>query len=189
LASLYFLNNLNNKSIENMAKKALKGNSAVFIPIFIYIVASILTMDGYQYDSEDGFVKAIEYKYLNNFLEMLPVLIGFLVGIASLLFGIFIALFKNSKKGIWFAGLGTVIFVTSIFMVAGLNNTIFYFSISDLQSSLNIENSSGSHYTLTVMSYASLLIPFVVAYIYFVWRAMDREELSIDEVESDPHHY
>jgi len=100
-----------------------------------------------------------------------------------------IDLFKNSDRGIWFGGIGAILVVISLFLILGYNHTAFYPSLADLQSSLTIENSSGSRYTLVTMSYVSLMVPFVLAYIIAVWRAMNSKKMTIKEVESDPHHY
>ena len=128
-------------------------------------------------------------KYLSNFLEMPVVLIIFLIGVVSVLSGIFIALFKKSKKGIWCSGAGTIFTVFALLLNAGYNHTCFYPSTFNLQNSLTIENASSSHYTLAAMSYVSLLIPFVLAYIYFAWRAMDKKKININEINEEEDSY
>ncbi|MDQ7047008.1 MAG: cytochrome d ubiquinol oxidase subunit II [Sulfurovum sp.] len=112
-----------------------------------------------------------------------------LSGVFLLLYAFYITLFKASKKGIWFSGVGTVLTVVSLLSLLGFNQTTIYPSLSDIASSLTIENSSGTHYTLTVMSYVSLMVPFVLGYIYLVWKVMDREPITSEEIESDHHHY
>jgi len=109
------------------------------------------------------------------------------MGVVLLLVGIYVTLFKESRKGIWFSGIGTVLAVMSLFLILGYNHTAYYPSLSDLQSSLTIENSSGSLYTLVAMSYVSLMVPFVLLYIVLVWRSMDRKKITIEKVENDPH--
>jgi cytochrome bd ubiquinol oxidase subunit II len=117
------------------------------------------------------------------------VLIFFLAGVILVITGIFISWFKTSKKGIWFSGSGTVLTVFSLLLVAGFNRTSFYPSTFDLQSSLTIENSSSSQYTLTVMSYVTLLVPIVLAYIFWVWRALDRKKMDREEIRENDHVY
>ena len=113
----------------------------------------------------------------------------FLFGVLAVLFGIGINVIKNSKKGIWFSGTGTVLTVFALFLIAGFNNTCFYPSTFDLQSSLSIENASSSKYTLAAMSYVSLLIPFVLAYIFYAWRSIDNKKIDTEEINNDDHSY
>jgi cytochrome d ubiquinol oxidase subunit II len=132
------------------------------------------------------------FKYLHNLLAMPVVAILFLVGVVLVLLGIIfpiIAFAKHSSKGIWFTGLGTILTVFSLLLLAGFNNTAYYPSTSDLQSSLTIENSSSSHYTLTAMSYVSLFVPFVLAYIWYAWRSIDNSKINIEEINTDNHSY
>jgi len=102
---------------------------------------------------------------------------------------IYATLLKGARRGIWFSGIGTILVVMSIFLTLGYGDTAYYPSLSNLQSSLTIYNSSSSHYTLTVMSYVSLMVPFVLAYIFWAWKAMDMDKITIKEIESDSHHY
>ncbi len=189
LALLYFMNNINHTAILERAKKCLKLNSVVFLVFFLYFVIRILFIDGFAYQQDSGKVFMQANKYLHNFLEMPLVLIIFLMGVVSVLYGIFINLFKNSRKGIWFSGVGTVLTVLALFFIAGYNHTAYYPSTFDLQSSLTIENSSSSHYTLMVMSYVSLMIPFVAGYIWWAWKAMDKEAITEKEMQEDDHAY
>jgi len=189
LATLYFINNINEETIVTRAKTALKRSTILFLIAFLYVAVNLLVMKGYAYDSVTKAVFVEEGKYLHNFLDMPLVLVVFLAGVLLLLAGIYVTLFKESRKGIWFSGTGTVLTVIALFLILGFNNTVFYPSLSDLQSSLTIENSSGSKYTLVAMSYVSLMVPFVLAYIVAVWRAMDSKKITIKEVEDDPHHY
>ncbi len=124
-------------------------------------------------------------KYLHNLIEMPLVLILFLIGVVGVLFGIFLGAFKTSGKGIWFAGAGTVFTVFSLFLLAGFNNTAFYPSTFDLQSSLTIYNASSSEYTLLAMSWVSLLVPFVIAYIWYTWKMMSKRKVSESDIEND----
>jgi len=113
----------------------------------------------------------------------------FLSGVLLVLFGIFKSLFKKSDNGIWFAGAGTVLTVFSLFILSAFNNTSFYPSNFDLQNSLTIENSSSSHYTLTIMSYVSLFIPFVIWYIFYTWKAINKTKIDIKEIKEKEHFY
>ncbi len=185
----YFLNNVAEEKIAVRARKSVMTNTLLFLPLFIGVVVSLLLMNGYGYDPLSKTVEITAYKYLHNLLEMPAVALMLLAGTLLVLYSLYITLYRESTKGIWSSGLGTVLVVMGLFLILGWNNTVYYPSLSDLQSSLTIENSSGSHYTLTAMSYVSLLVPFVLGYIILVWRAMDREPITIDEVEADSHHY
>lgn len=187
--SMYFLNNVAEESIAVRARKSVRTNALFFLPLFIGVAVAILLMSGYAYDPQSKTVEIVAFKFLKNFMAMPVVAIMLLAGTLLVLFSLYSTLFKESNRGIWSSGLGTVLVVMSLFLILGLNNTVYYPSLSDLQSSLSIENSSGSHYTLTAMSYVSLFVPAVLAYIIMVWRAMDREPITIDEVEADSHHY
>ncbi|MCJ7766740.1 MAG: cytochrome d ubiquinol oxidase subunit II [Thiovulaceae bacterium] len=187
--SMYFLNNIAEESIAVRARKSIKSSALYFLPLFIGVVIAILMMNGYGYDPATKEVQIVAYKYLNNLIAMPTLAAMLLLGTLLVLFSLYSTLYKESKKGIWLSGLGTVLVVMSLFLLLGWNNTVYYPSLSDLQSSLSIENSSSSHYTLTAMSYVSLFVPFVLGYIILVWRAMDRDPITIDEVEADSHHY
>ncbi len=185
---LYFYNSLENEAIAWRILSRLKREFILFLPLFLALLAMMMLEDGYAYDSQ-GVVSVVSMKIWNNLLEM-PLLLGLLgIFVVVFLFGIYLALVAQSPKAIWFTGISTVGMVTILLLLLGINHTVFYPSLSNLQSSLTIENSSGSHYTLTVMSVVSLLVPVVLGYIVMVWRSMDSEKLSIEEVKSDPHHY
>jgi len=189
LGLLYFINNISNENIYKRAKTKLLPNAIAFLIFFLFFLISVLLKDGFAYNPQTKVVSMEAYKYFHNLLEMPLVMILFLLGVVFVLSGIIITLFKSSKKGIWFSGLGTILTVFSLFLIAGFNNTAYYPSVYDLQSSLTIENSSSSKYTLTAMSYVSLLIPFVIAYIYYVWKAMDKKKLDIDELSKEDNLY
>ena len=186
-AELYFLNNIVEKEIVKNTRIQLVKDSVLFVGFFVLVTVMLLFMSGFAYAGENVFV--VEYKFLANFLASPILLILFLTGTLLVLYAIFISLFQNSTKGIWFSGVGTVFVVLSLFCLLGFNNTTIYPSLSDISSSLTIQNSSGSHYTLTAMSYVSLGVPFVLAYIYFVWKSMDKEKVTSAEIEADSHHY
>ncbi|MFH0866562.1 MAG: cytochrome d ubiquinol oxidase subunit II, partial [Bacteroidota bacterium] len=151
----YFINNIDLISIYERALRCIKTNTLLFLAFFLYFSARLLIMDGYCYDSQTGFVSLVPNKYLHNFLEMPVVLVLFLLGVIALLWGIAATWFVKKKNGIWFSGNGTVLTVFALLLNAGYNNTSFYPSSFDRQSSLTIENASSSHYTLTAMSYVS----------------------------------
>jgi cytochrome d ubiquinol oxidase subunit II len=181
LGALYFINNVADKGIVKKAAQSVKVMTIPFLVFFLFFLVNILLKDGFAYDAS-GKVFMAPYKYLHNLIEMPIVAVIMLVGVVLVLTGIFFGAFKQSSKGIWFGGIGTIATVFALFLVSGLNNTSFYPAYGNyLQSSLTIENSSSSHYTLTVMSYVSLLAPFVIAYIWYAWKQMNRKK--IDEVE------
>ncbi len=187
--ALYFLNNVDVPAITARIKKVVLTNFVMFLVLFLYVIAEILFMDGLRYDANTFVVSVENMKFLHSLMDM-PVLIGLLlIGVLSLLFGVLIAVRKNSQKAIWFSGFGVIVTVLVLFLILGLDYSTFYPSLADIQSSLTIQNSSGSKYTLEVMSIVSLLVPVVLLYIIFVWRSMDKSQITIDEVKSDSHHY
>jgi len=187
LALLYFLNNLDSSSIKERIVKLLKREFFIFLPLFLILIGMILSKDGYGYSSSGVFKSS--YKYLYNLKEIPLLGVLLLAGVISFLYGVYIALTKKDRRAIWFSGGGVVLIVFVLLFVVGVNHTVFYPSLSDIQSSLTIENSSGSFYTLEVMSFVTLILPLVLGYIVAVWRSMDSKPLSIDEVKKDPHHY
>lgn len=188
LGALYIINNVDYAPIRERGRTQVGINAVIFLVFFLYFVARILLKDGFAYDTVTKEVYMEPMKYLNNYLQMPVALILFLVGVVLVLYGIGIAWFKKSTKGIWFAGPGTIATVLSLFWVLGYNNTSFYPSFH-LQSSLTIENASASHYTLTAMTYISMLVPVVAAYIFYTWRAIDKKKINPEDVsESSGHH-
>jgi len=188
-AALYFINSINNESITDRARIVLKYETWIFLILFVFVVVGILTMSGYNYDPVSKVVNIEAYKFLRNLMSM-PVVAGMIaLGALLLLWGIASDLWMKSTKGIWFSGIGTVLVVMGLLLLLGYNHTAFYPSLADMQSSLTIQNSSSSRYTLVAMSYVSLMVPFVLGYIIWVWRIMDRKKISIDEVQNDAHHY
>ncbi len=186
-ASLYFLHNIDHKNIQKRIKAQLRNDAILFVAFFLVLVAMLFALSGVGYGANGFFVQ--KHKFLLNFLANPILLVLFLVGTLSVLYALFIALFKNSRNGIWFSGVGTVLVVFSILCLLGFNNTAIYPSLADINSSLTIQNSSGSFYNLTTMSYVSLLVPIVLGYIIFVWRVMDRDNITSDEIKSDTHKY
>jgi cytochrome d ubiquinol oxidase subunit II len=190
LALLYFVNNIQDEGVDVRCRKQLWIETILFLVFFLTFVVHLVLQDGFAVNPETKEVFLSPNKYLFNLLEM-PVVLGvFLVGVLLVLFGILSTLFsKTQSKGIWFAGTGTVLTVLALLLIAGWNNTAYYPSVADLQSSLTIENSSSSHFTLTAMSIVSLLIPFVLVYIFFAWRSLDLRKIDEAEMEQNEHTY
>ncbi len=190
LASLFFVNRLDHKVLHDRSRKYVLYNGIPFVVFFLAFLIWTLVSDGYSVNPTTGEVFMEPYKYFNNFIQMPVVLIVFLLGVVGVLWGILATAFnKNFNKGIWFSGAGTVLAVTMLLLVAGYNNTSYYPSYVDLQSSLTIQNSSSSFFTLSAMSIVSLLIPFVLAYIIYAWRALERKKIHLDDLEQDGHTY
>lgn len=182
LASLYFINNINDKEVQKSQHKQLLINAVIFVVLFLATCAVILTSAGVDIDN-GGSAMWKPYKYLDNYLQLWWALGALLFGVVMVLFGIGKSLLnKEWKCGIWWAGIGTILVVMSLFWVLGYNHTAYYPSLLDVQSSLTITNSSSSEFTLRVMSYVSLLVPFVIAYIAYVWYKMDNTKLTEKEI-------
>lgn len=191
LGSLYFINNINDQTLQERAKKALKVCGTVFVVLFVTFLTITFLSEGFAVDKETGLVSMEKYKYFNNLIEMPVVLAMLLIGVVLVLFGLGKTMFSKTifRKGIWFAGIGTVMAVLSLFLIAGYNNTAYYPSIFNPQSSLTIYNSSSSLFTLKTMSIVSLIIPFVLAYIFYAWRKMDKVSITKEEMQEDGHKY
>lgn len=192
MAILYFFKNIDDSEIIERAKKQLIYNALPFVIFFVLFTVMLILKNGFAVNPESGIVSMEPYKYLHNLLAMPLVAALFLIGVVSVLFGIGSNLLKFEKyrdKGIWFTGIGTVITVFALLLVAGFNNTSYYPSTFDLQSSLTIQNSSSSHYTLTAMSYVSLFIPAVLAYIFYAWKAINKKKIDKSELETESHLY
>ena len=185
---LYLINNIADGEFIQNARKQLLINTVLFLPFFLGFLAWILTKDGFAYDA-NGVVSLVAYKYAINLIEMPVAGVLLLVGVLLVLVGIFQGAFTKSIRGIFAYGVGVTLAVTALFLITGLNGTAFYPSFSDLSSSLTIKNASSSHYTLGVMAYVSLLVPFVLAYIVIVWRAIDSKKITQDEIKNDHHAY
>lgn len=184
LGSMYLVNNINFSTLpefETRMRKACLVNLICALPFLLYVLGSLVVIDGFGFD-ENGVVSMVAAKYLGNLLAMPQVLILLVVGLVLVIWGVVLTSLKKSDKGIWFGGLGTVLVGLAVFFLAGFNNTAFYPSNEDLQSSLTIYNASSTHYTLTVMTYVALVIPFVLGYIAYVWKLMDAKKLGINDV-------
>ena len=170
----------------NRIIQPLWRSTILFLGFFLAFLGHILTCEGYAVDAATGTVFMEPYKYLHNLIDMWPLLVVLLIGVVFVLFGILWSLtHKEYKRGFWVAGFGTVVTVTVLLLLTAWNNTAYYPSTADLQSSLTMQNSSSSEFTLRTMFYVSLLIPFVLAYIVYAWQAIDKKELSLDEIKSD----
>ena len=189
LGILYVMNNVDDEDIRSRGSVRLIGAAVPFLVLFVAYLVHVLLKDGYAYNAE-GVIYMEPYKYLNNFLEMWYLLIVLLIGVVLVLFGIGKTIF--SKKyicGIWPAGIGTVLTVLALLLSCAWNNTAYYPSTADLQSSLTMVNSCSSEFTLRTMFYVSLLVPFVLAYIVYAWRAIDKKKITKDELQGDDHAY
>ncbi|MCF8359086.1 MAG: cytochrome d ubiquinol oxidase subunit II [Prolixibacteraceae bacterium] len=189
LALLYFNNSIEDEEISAKTKKHLLINSVPFVIFFLFFVTVLLLKSGFAFNPENMEVSLEKYKYLHNLLEMPVVFIFFLAGTLMVLYGIFNDFLRKAGKGIWYSGPGTVLVVFSLFLTAGFNSTCYYPSAFDLQSSLNIRNSSSSEFTLTVMSWVSLLVPFVIAYIWYAWKSINNKKIDKEEMGEEGHKY
>lgn len=188
LGTLYINNNVNDDAIRSRVRPQLIINTVLFLVFFLTFFVRTLISDGYAV-AASGEIVMEPMKYLNNLLDMWYLIIVLLVGVLLLLFGIVRTILqKDYIKGIWPAGIGVVLVVIVLFLIVGYNNTAYYPSTADLQSSLTLQNSCSSQFTLTAMFYASLIIPFVLAYIFYAWRSIDRKEIDSKEI-SDDHAY
>ena len=197
LGILYVMNNVNNENIRSRSRVRLIGNTVPFLILFVAYLVHLLVKDGYAYD-QFGRIMMEPYKYLNNFIDMWYLLILLLIGVVLVLWGIATEAFAGKSpvldvqqsflKGIWPTGVGVVLVVLSLLLCAGWNDTAYYPSTADLQSSLTIQNSCSSEFTLSTMAIVSILIPFVLAYIVYAWWSIDKEKLDIQEI-TDDHAY
>lgn len=189
LGTLYINNNVNDDIIRGRVRKQLLVNTVLFLLFFLPFLIVTLVGEGYAVN-EAGVIVMEPMKYLNNLLAMWPLAIILLVGVVFLLFGIVKTVLKPEYvRGIWPAGIGVVLVVLVLFLIAGWNNTAYYPSTADLQSSLTLQNSSSSEFTLKAMFYVSFLVPFVLAYIVYAWRAIDKKAIDRKEIAEDDHAY
>lgn len=185
LGILYVMNNVDDEDIRSRGSVRLLGNAVPFVILFVAYLLHLLLKDGYAY-TDEGVIYMEPYKYLNNLLSMWYLLIILLAGVVLVLYGIGkTVVSKDYIGGIWPAGIGTVLTVLALLLTAAWNHTAYYPSTADLQSSLTMQNSCSSEFTLRTMFYVSLLVPFVLAYIVYAWRAIDKKKLSREEVAHD----
>lgn len=189
LGTLYINNNVDDDIVRGRIRRQLFVNTVLFLFFFLPFLAVVLLVDGYAVN-EAGVIVMEPMKYLNNLLTMWPLAVVLLAGVVLLLFGIVRTVLKpDYVRGIWPAGIGVVLVVLVLFLIAGWNNTAYYPSTADLQSSLTIQNSSSSEFTLKAMFYVSFLVPFVLAYIVYAWRTIDRKAIDRKEIAEDDHAY
>jgi len=190
LALLYFINNINDSEIQAKSRKQLIIETVLFLVFFLTFLVNLLLQEGFAVNPDTKQVFMQPHKYFINLIQMPAVLAVLLVGVVGVLFGIGKTILSSTwKKGIWFAGVGTVLTVLALLLCAGWNNTAYYPSLANLQSSLTIENSSSSLFTLKTMAYVSILIPLVLAYIVYAWRAIDRHKITKQEMDNADHVY
>ncbi len=183
LGALYMINNIDDNKLATQLRKSLLICFVGFLIMLVLVLINFITMEGFAVDAE-GVVSMEKGKYLHNLLQMPVVLTMFLIGAVLLVTGVVMTLLKKDfRRGIWFAAPGTVLAVMAIFMIAGYNGTSYYPSTADLQASLTLSNSCSSEFTLKTMAIVSLIIPFVVAYIAYFWRQMDKKSLTKEELE------
>ena len=189
LGTLYINNNVSDDIIRGRVRKQLLVNTVLFLLFFLPFLIVTLVGEGYAVN-EAGVIVKEPMKYLNNLLAMWPLAIILLVGVVLLLFGIVKTVLKPEYvRGIWPAGIGVVLVVLVLFLIVGWNNTAYYPSTAELQSSLTLQNSSSSEFTLKAMFYVSFLVPFVLAYIFYAWRAIDKKAIDRKEIAEDDHAY
>lgn len=189
LGILYVMNNVADEDIRSRGSVRLVGAAVPFLLLFVAYLVHVLLKDGFAYNDE-GIIYMEPYKYLNNFLEMWYLLVLLLIGVVLVLFGIGKTIFSRGYNGgIWPAGIGTVLTVLALLLSCAWNHTAYYPSTADLQSSLTLVNSCSSEFTLRTMFYVSLLVPFVLAYIIYAWRAIDKKKITKEELQGDDHAY
>ena len=186
LGILYVMNNVNDENIRSRGSVRLVGCAVPFVLLFVAFLVRTLCKDGYAYDPASGVIMMEPYKYLHNFLDMWYLAVLLLAGVALVLYGIIRTIVsKTYICGIWPVGIGTVLTVLALLLSAGWNNTAYYPSNADLQSSLTIANSCSSYFTLSTMAGVSILIPFVLAYIVYAWYSIDKKKLDKEEIATD----
>ena len=190
LGILYYINRINNAPLILRCRRSLRMNAIAFLILFLAFVIRTLLSKGFAVNPETQIIYMEPYKYLNNFLDMPIVGVLFLLGVILVLWGIGKTVFSITYiKGIWFTGTGTVFTIVALLLTAGYNYTAYYPSTADLQSSLTLANSSSSEFTLKTMAYVSMLVPFIIAYIIYAWRAIDNKQIDTKELEEGGHVY
>ena len=186
LGILYVMNNVDDEDIRSRGSVRIIGATIPFLILFVAYLVHLLLKDGYAWNPETGVIYMEPYKYLHNLIDMWYLLILLLIGVALVLYGIGKTIVsKTFIGGIWPAGIGTVLTVLALLLCSAWNHTAYYPSTADLQSSLTLANSCSSEFTLRTMFYVSLLVPFVLAYIVYAWRAIDKKKLSREEIHHD----
>lgn len=186
---LYLINAVEDEDLIERSRKKLVMNSITFLVFFLFFVVTLLFSAGFAVKDPDGEIVLEKFKYLQNLIQMPVVLLIFLGGVAGVLYGIGTSLFKGSRKGIWFTGTGSLLTVFALFLVAGFNNTAFYPSTYDLNSSLTIHKASSSQFTLKTMMIVSFMVPFVIGYIWYAWKAINNKRITEEELKREGHIY
>lgn len=186
---LYIINSVDDDDLKNRSLRQVAVNAAAFLVFFLFFVITLLLAEGFAYNRETSAVTMEKFKYLNNLISIPLVLVVFLAGVVLVLTGLWKAFFRASGSGIWYTGSGTILAVMGLFLIAGFNGTSFYPSSFDLDSSLTIENASSSLFTLKTMMYVSFMVPFVIAYIWYAWKAINDRKITPGEMKTEGHTY
>ena len=190
LGNLYFINNIRDEELIPRCRRQLITDAVPFLIFFLAFVIRTLLKEGYAVNPDTQIITMEPFKYFHNLVEMPLLLVLFLFGVVGVLFGLVKSIVSSVyTKGIWFTGIGTVLAVLALLLMVGYNHTAYYPSTADLQSSLTLANSCSSQFTLKTMAYVSILVPFVLAYIVYAWRAIDRKPIDKEELEKDGHAY
>lgn len=190
LGNLYFINNIRDEELIPRCRRQLITDAVPFLIFFLAFVIRTLLKEGYAVNPDTQIITMEPFKYFHNLVEMPLLLVLFLLGVVGVLFGLVKSIVSSVyTKGIWFTGIGTVLAVLALLLMVGYNHTAYYPSTADLQSSLTLANSCSSQFTLKTMAYVSILVPFVLAYIVYAWRAIDRKPINKEELEKDGHAY
>jgi cytochrome d ubiquinol oxidase subunit II len=189
LGLMYLNNTIDNEDLNVSISKALVQNAIPFLVFFLAFAACLLLGKGYMADKTTGGFTLVKYHYFHNLISNVFTLIFFLSGVVLVLVSLWLGTVRGSRKAIWFAGSGTVAVVMALFFIAGYGETAFYPSLSDLPSSLTLAKASSSLFTLKTMMYVSFIIPFVVAYIWFAWKSINRKRITREEMSGEDHAY
>jgi cytochrome d ubiquinol oxidase subunit II len=186
---LYIINSVDDSELLERSNSKLIMNSITFLVFFLFFIITLLLSSGFAYNQGTEAVSMEKFKYLHNLFQMPFVLILFLAGVICVLYGIGITLFRASRAGIWYTGIGTILTVLAMFFIAGFNGTAFYPSSIDLNSSLTINKASSSLFTLKTMMYVSFIVPFVIAYIWLAWKSINNKRITEEEMKTEGHIY
>jgi cytochrome bd ubiquinol oxidase subunit II len=189
LGLMYIINSVHEEDLIKRSRKCILINTVPFLVTFLFFVVSLLVSSGFAVDPVTALVTTEKYKYLQNLIQMPLVMVLFLAGTVLVLLSVYIGAFTSSVKAIWYGGAGAILAVLALFLLAGYNNTAFYPSLYDINNSLTIRNASSSWFTLRVMFFVSLAIPFVAGYIWFAWRSISKNRITADEMNSGDHKY
>ncbi len=189
LGAMYLKSSIDSPEIAERSEKTIRQEAPFFLLFFVFFLLNLLLREGYAYDSQ-GLIYTESFKYLHNLLQMPLVLVLLLLGTGLTVAGIVLGGYTARRRGFYYSAPGVVLVVLALLLTAGLNDTVYYPSTgANIQNGLTIRNSSSGRYTLTVMSYVSLFIPFVVAYIAYVWHSMGRHKIDKQEIKDDPDTY